>query len=130
MLTSEVLHILKLCLIFVGPTLCQFSKYKKKCFWYIHFFYKTKLNLIPQARNSTTELIFYYNVDKTSLFFNGKRVVKWAINIYRLIILREFRDPLQDRRKVKKFGEWLLKSFQNKKGQKNLRYPIKKQSFS
>ena len=27
----------------------------KKCFWYIHFSYKTKLILTPQARNSTTE---------------------------------------------------------------------------
>ena len=51
-----MLHILKLCLIVVGPTLYQFSKCKK-CFCYIHFFYKTKLILIPQAKKSTTELI-------------------------------------------------------------------------
>ena len=34
-------YFLKLCPIFVGTTLCQFSKYKKKCFRYIHFCYKT-----------------------------------------------------------------------------------------
>ena len=55
-LNLEVLHILKLCLIFVGPTLCQFSKYKKMLLYCTFIFsIKPKIILIPQARNSTTE---------------------------------------------------------------------------
>ena len=53
--------------------------------------------------NSVVELL-----TRLVYFLMAKRGVKWALNISWFIVLREFRGPLQARRKIKKFGEWLV----------------------
>ena len=54
-----ILYFLKLCLIFVGPTLCQFTKYSNFLEAHIHLV-KVKLILYPQVRKSMTQLTLIF----------------------------------------------------------------------